>query len=317
MALRRRRLIVRPRHLSNEEWEEAEARRLASCPKAAAYDEDEVLEFMGAVWYLDHVRERDLIDVLKESRIPFPPAFTFDTYRLSRYLLHHWHKPEIREALHYQVRFVDTSAITRIRRTRVREELVRLVKNYTTPMATSMLRFNGLGELVPEMLKAIPAEWLSGHRALLHCGRLLMHQCLTEPPQPRTTQWDRQKVLRRINHRDLQLQSMRKSLYRLRRERKALLDRIRRAGVNVPPELGQLAAELQNLRRERAEVEARHARALADLHALFDRQVAEARAELTRVARECAEALSLLRPWGSEPETLPAKSLRTAVLERW
>lgn len=315
MALPRRRLIVRPRLLSNEEWEEAEAKHLAACPEAASYEEAEVLEFLGAVWYLDHVNERDMVDWLKENRIPFPPAFTFDTYRLSRYLLHQWHKAEIRKALHYQLRFLDSAAIARIRRTRRSEELLRLVQNYTSPLATSMLRLNGLADLVPEMMEAMPPEWLSGHRALLHCGRRLMHICLTEPPQPRSTQWDRQKLLRRIHHRDLQLQSMRKSLYRLRRERKELLERIRMAGADVPPELGRLAADLQNLRRERSEAEARHARALADLHARFDLQVAQAKADLTEVARECTEALGLLRPWGTEPDSPRAEPPWAATLE--
>lgn len=316
MALRRRRLIVRPRLLSNEEWEEAEAKRLAACPEAAAYDETEVLKFLGAVWYLDHVNERDMVDWLKESRIPFPPAFTFDAYRLSRYLLHQWHKAEIRAAFDYQLRFMDSAAIARIRRTRGREDLLRLVQIYTSPLATSMLRLNGLADLVPEMMEVMPPEWLSGHRALLHCGRRLMHTCLTEPPQPRSTQWDRQKLLRRIHHRDLQLQSMRKSLYRLRRERKTLLDRIRRAGAHVPPELGQLAADLQNLRQERSEAEARHARTLADLHAHFDLQVAQARADLDKVARECTEALSLLRPWGSEPQGAAVEPVWRGPLQR-
>lgn len=312
MAPARRYLLARPRFLTFDEWEQAEARWLAACPEAASYEEREVYEFLAAAHYLDFMGDRGLSRRLKRARIPFPPALTYDPYRLSRYLLSQWHNPGLRQTLHDEVILLDPEAISRIKRNRKLEDLVNLVTTHTPPVAFWMLRRYGMADRIPELMDALAPGQLTLNRVLLLFGRRLMHMCLTEPlPQARPSQWEKQKLLRRITLRDVQLRSMRRSLYHLRRERKALLTRLRQAGADLPPELGCLASELQQLRQERAAAEARHAQALAELSQRFEREVAQAQAELQATTRECAEALALLRPWGSpagDPQENPHQS---------
>lgn len=305
MASPRRYLLNRPRMLSNAEWEEALNTSLAACPAAAAYSEDEVLEFLSAAFYLDHLADRAVLEWLKENRLSYPAAFTFDPYRLSRHVLYCWANPEVRLALEYQIRFLDASTVTRIRRKRLPADLYGLVCRCSSPAAVWILQLYGLTDLVPDLLATLSPEEREAHRLWLQYGRLVMHQCLTEPPQPRSSQWDRQKLLRQIGLRDVQLRSMQKSIHRLRRERKSLLDRIRRAGAAVPPELGALAAELTQLRQARAEAEAAHRLELAALASRFDQELARVRAELAATAAETRDALALLLPWGLLPDSRP------------
>lgn len=115
-------------------------------------------------------------------------------------------------------------------------------------------------------------------------------------------------MIRRIRRRELQLRSMRQSIYILSRERKALLHRIRAAERAAAAELEALTARLAQIRGELATAEMAHAAAMSELAARQAAELAAIEGRVRASLQDFADALAERQAWA------PAAPLQGAVV---
>jgi hypothetical protein len=277
---------------------QAQEERFAACPAAAQYTDEEAEDFLGAALVLDNADPKGLVEFLQIGGIAFPPELAYDGYRLSRYVMHHkWANPVVRAALLDRVR-IDWPGLERQNRQGNLRGWTKAAEHYGPPAVIALMRHRGLAAQIPEFMAALPPWQLERHRALLMASKLLLHRYLTEPEPPRQpTPWEQRRLARRLRLRELQMRSMRSSLYKLRRERKALLNHMREVGRQKQPELDAYLAELEELRQARCEAERRHAAAMAEQARHHQETIARLRQQLAAAQQDYSAALQVRGTW--------------------
>lgn len=300
MTRRRRYLVLNEVMASREEgFADTLAERWAIGNEPARYSDEEAGEFLTAAQFLDTIDPATLVKRLRKARIGFPAELTFDPYRLGRHLLRRWPDETFRDTLRTQVMEVDWALLARLRRKGRVEGLLWLADRVGPPVAVATMRRFGMTDLIRPMLEAFSPQLHERYRALLQVGKALMHRYIHEPePARKPSPWEQQKLLQRIRLRDLQVRAMRKSLYALRRHRRAMLARLRGSERRIQqPALEALAVELQEIRLARAEAERQHAAALQEQAERYRREIARLKEELARVREDGGAAMAIRRAW--------------------
>jgi len=285
-----------------EDFAALQQERFAACPEAAQYSDEEVSDFLAAAQYLDASELKGTVAMLRRAKIAFPPDLAFDSYRLGRHLLSRWGDPSLRDTFFHDAMTVNYRLLARLRRQGDIQGLVDFADQDGPPAALSVLRNNGLGDMLPAVFAAFSPELATRHQALLLAGKVLMHRFLTEPaPQRQPSRWEQRKLIRRIRLRDVQLRSMKRSLHTLRRERKSLLARLPGATRRDQPELDVLAVQLQQIRAARAELEQNHAATLAQQARQHQEVMAALQEQLASALQDYSDTVRTRKAWLSDP----------------
>lgn len=298
MGKARRTLIVGAISASGRgEFPRRQQERFEACPEAARYSDEEAEDFIYVALCLDRAEYGAMSHILGTAGISAPVEVTFDSYRLGRYLFRRWASPDLREALLGRIVLLGPHSLAQLKRKRNQKEIMQLMELLSPPAALAGLRRSGTPDLVATAKGLMTPEQRSQYQALLHFAKVQMHQFLTEPEPPRRpTRWDHEKLARRLRLRDVQLRSMRKSLHHLRRERQALLARLRQNTMaEQRPELRRLAESLAALQHADVEAERLHAATLAARSAKNQEALATLRAQLADAETQYSRALALRR----------------------
>lgn len=293
MARRRRRLLDIPGS-ATVEYMEALARRLMErYPQAAAYDEDEVSDFFALADCLDRIDPVALRQALRRARVHVPPRVQTDAYRIGRNLLHRWHESGLRQTLVRSLLGLNLRALAPLKEAPL-DELMDVTASHGWVIGLWVMRQAGLDFRIPEVLAALSPEKAAVHRALLDVGRGLLCKYVTEPDlldlQP---SWrEQRKIIQKIRKRDVQMASMRRSIYALTLARKALVARIRRAERKARAELDALSARLEQIRHEAAAAEMAHAGALSEQARRHAAEIDALQSQLAGALQEFAAALA-------------------------
>lgn len=299
MAKRRRYLVTDALTACEEDdFLAAQEAAIAACPEAASMTDEEAEDFWVAARYLDCIEPQAVAHSLQRARIPYPPDLTFDGYRLGRYLFRRWSDPKVRQAFLERGISIEFRGLARVHRTREVSSLIPVSEFWGSPAALHLFRRHGMADLILAFMDNFTEAGIAQHRALLLFGKLTLHRFLTEPEPARTpSPWEQRKLARRLQLRDVQLRSMRGSLRKLGRERKLLLDRVRQLSRVDQRELDAPAAELAQLRTQRAELERLHAAALAEQAARHREALTRLRAEVAAMEQDYAETLAVRQTW--------------------
>lgn len=303
MPSNRRYLVARALNRSRiEEYAAAFAAEqeatMAACPDAAGITDLEAEEFWAAAVFIDSMDRNAIVKGLKRAHIPYPPTLAFDVYRLARHLFRRWNDPALRKALLEHVVNFDAGRLARLRRSGDISTMGPTIELFGAPACLWVLRHYDMSHMVEPLVASFTPEETARYRALLQFGKLTLHRFMTEPePATAPSPWEQQKLARRIRLREVQLRSMRRSLHKLRRERGALLERLRETGRIDQPELDAMAAELAELRARRAAAAKEHARELADRAESHRQALARLHAELTASEADYQAALARRRTW--------------------
>lgn len=290
--------IIRSRGQALEGFAEEQQAALAACPEAARFDDQEVEAFWAAALYLDMLEPNDVAKRIQKARISHPPELAFDPYRVGRHLFRRWSDPAVREAFLQRGVELEAALLARLGRDRDLPGLRPTLDHWGGPAVVYFLRRYRLGDLVAPLFESYTPEEARRHQALMHYGRLQLHQFLTEPEPARTpSSWERQKLARRIRLREVQLRAMRRSLRKVSQEHRDLQARLRELARTEHPELRPLADEWVRLRKQLQEMERRHRTELAALTAQHQEAQARLRAELALTQEVYRKTISLRRSW--------------------
>ncbi|MFZ5825871.1 MAG: hypothetical protein ACOY94_16360 [Bacillota bacterium] len=280
----------------------AQEAAFAACPEAARFTDEEAEEFWVAARYIDWIRPADVGRSLRWARVTYPPDISFDAYRLGRHLFRRWDDPAVRQGFLERGISIETRGLAKLRRTRQVSYLYDMLEEWGSPATLWLLRRHDMADLIPAVLESFTEALLNRHRALLLYGKLTLHRFLTEPePAKALSPWEQRKLARRLQLREVQLRSMRGSLRKLGRERSHLLDRLRDLGRVDRRELDALAAELAELRAQRAEEDRQHAAAIEAQANRYREVLARLRADVAAAERGYEQALAVRRTWLPAP----------------
>jgi hypothetical protein len=284
------------------EFAAAQEEQFAACPAAQQYTDPEVGEFLALAHYLDYSPAEEIIKGLRRAHIAFPPDQAFNEYRLCRHILRRSQDPAVREAFFQRGLILDWAAMRRLKQRADLTELLKFADVHGPPAALGIMRRFGMEHLVADLVHAFSPEQVARCRALLLFGRLLMHRCIDQPePSRQPTRWEQEKLARRIRLRDVQVRSMQRSQHRLRRERKALLARVRQIGLGDQPELDALALELAAIRAEREAAERQHRWTMQELSRQHHEAVQRLQAELAAAHQDQTDTLAARAAWLQTP----------------
>jgi len=269
-----------------------------ACPEAHGYTEEEVEDFLAAAQYLDMCQTKDVVLSLRRARITYPLDLAFDHDRLCRHILRRWADPALRQQFLRDAIEVNYGVFGKLKKAPDSALMQLIIKQITPAVARSVFRRVGLHEALEQLREVLTPEQVTLNEELMMIGRLKMHQCLAEPEPPRSqSRWEQQKLMKRIKLRDVQLHAMSRSLHRLRRQRTALLARLRKAGRTNQPELDALAGKLEEVRQQRAAAEERHAAALADQRQRFEEAAAALRQQIAQARIESDAVVAMRSAW--------------------
>ena len=298
MAKSRMSLVYRGiSHSVRPEWQAEQTERFAACPEAARFTDEEAEEFLFTAHVLDGLEHSELCKWFRKAGVVIPTALMYDHYRIGRHLLHRWADPVLRQSLLAHIPSDDEILRRAMRRRKVSEWLAQVDK-YGPVTVCAWFRLRGAAELLPLIKAAWSPVHEASYQALLRFAKLTLHRFLAEPePAPRPTRWDMEKVTSRMHVREVQFRAMRKSVHALHGERKALLSRLREATRQENTELHALAAQLEQVRAERAALEGQHAQAKAELLGRLQAEIASLKTQLLRNQDDYARAVAARVAW--------------------
>ncbi|HEY3368082.1 MAG TPA: hypothetical protein VGK74_23735 [Symbiobacteriaceae bacterium] len=296
MAQQKRSLVLSDLAASwTEDFSEQQQAAFATCPEAARYSDEEVEDFlMVAFTYDSHGQDHrtDLGKPLRKVGISHPAELAYDGYRLGRFIFRRWGDPAFRELIIGRVMHLPVRSWAGIMRGKF-SDAMDMVVQYRFAGGLAALRLAGLGDMIPAVKAAFSPEQQAQYAAVLLYGKLKLHQFITEPEPARTpTRWEQQKLLRRLHLRQVQMRSLKRSLHHLARERKALTNRLRALGEEVP-ELRHLAGLVAAVGAESQAAESRHAEAMAAQARQYEAAIGTLQARVEAVRANYAEALAL------------------------
>lgn len=271
---------------------------LADCPEAAQITDDEAEDFFLVSQYLEGVSLDSIRLSMRKAGIPVPTEISFDEYRLGRHIFRRWGDPKVKEAMITRGLQLENRALARLFRRRDPEHVRKLLEDLPTAALFAIFRRYGSAELIELARQQFDEGEQARYRGVLKYLKVLLYRFMTEPEPPRRpTRWDRAKLARRLNLREVQMRAMRKSVHHLRRERKALISRLRETSQQEQPELQSLAAQLTNLRAARAEAEAVAAAEREELIEHHLAELARMRTELADLQQDLAGGLAERGRW--------------------
>lgn len=245
-----------------EEFAEQQQAAFSACPEAHRFSDEEAEDFLLTALTCDFADEGDVGKALRKHGIAYPPELAYDTYRLGRHIFRRWADHQLRDLILNRVVGFSARECAAIIRRRM-DAVMELVKDYFYAGGMAGLRRLGVGDMVGPAKAALSAEQMRQYQATLLYAKLKLHQFTTETEPARApTRWEQQKLLRRLHLRQVQMHSLKRSLRRLRTERKALVGRLRHLQTEIP-ELRTLAEELEAVNTQRRALETSHAELLA------------------------------------------------------
>lgn len=269
----------------------------AAYPESERYSLEEVSAFWGVAAYLDMLDLANLKAVLRHRRIRIPALIQDDPYQIGRYLLSRWKEPEFRQLLisipHlHQERMADMAGRNDP------AEMAEMVVDHGFLPGIWALYCGGLGERIEAVVAHLSAEDREYLEHLTVYCRAVMHRYLTEPFLLRSlTMQERKAALRRIKGRALRMRAMRRSIYALDQERRALVSQARQMERQAMAELDRLSIQLEQIKERLAEAERLHAAALAGEAARFARELTGLRGAREALEQEFGQALAERSAW--------------------
>ena len=314
MAKNVRALLRFPRVDSYEEFESTGQSLMAACPEADLFRDEEVEEFFILAYLIEGTDLRNLKRRLRKAGLTVPPRLHFDPYRLGRYAIRRsWEEPTLRPRLLKVLGHMDFKNLIKLRTTTEMKPFLALFHGQGPLGALWLLRQAGLADRIPALMAALTpgeAAWYRGQR--LHV-RYMLHRMLTEPDHAdgRITMQEQRQIIRRIRHHDTQLRSLRRSLYTLTGERKALLAAVRSIERETGAALTQLTANLEQLRLDLALAERRHAEVMTERAARHAVEAGQLQARVEEEQADQAAAMAERQRWAP---ARPLAGRRVAVV---
>lgn len=269
----------------------------AAYPESAQYTLRELAEFYAVASYLDGMSLRAIRSNLGERRIRIPPLIQDDPYRICRYLMSRWMEQDFRQAL-LTIPAIPEPRLVALARRNDPAEMARLLATDTPFTGLWLLIRAGLEERIADAVALLSPKEQERYGHVITAGRAHMYRLINEPFLLRTlTMQERRGLIRRIRGRALRMRSMRRSIYALDQERRAVVAQARQAERAAMAELDHLAAELTRLQERLAEAERLHAEALARESSHFARQMAALQSERSALEHEFALALAERSAW--------------------
>ncbi|HEY3368688.1 MAG TPA: DUF2325 domain-containing protein [Symbiobacteriaceae bacterium] len=285
---------------------------LTRLPGHPDYPDEEVAEFGMIAGAIDQLTPEELLQVLKRGKVRVPAVYALDSDRLVRYVLYRWREPQVRAALTSGINLKHDKMSRAVQLGQL-EQLPALYRTDGVFLSDVLVIRGGHFHRLPEVMTGWSPEERKHREAWYRYGQALMQRLLHQPPiiWQKCGFQKRRRLIQCIRRRDLQLQSMRRSLYQVGRERKVLISRVWQAEREAAAEMDRLAAELKRLQQELAEAEVRHAETAAAAADRWCAEVDAAQREVEALTRDFAEALAERSAWA--PDT-PLTGLAVTVV---
>lgn len=269
-------------------------------PEVLRHTDEEVSQFLSVAAALDDA-PLDQIRIHVEGRsIRVPPWLWHDRYRICRFLLRQWLNPEIRRKLSEAVVLDKRSPSLQAARNGDLGRMVAGAEGFNWPLADIYpLCVLNRPDLIEPYKAALSPERMDWYRANLAYGRYLMlrHVYECKGLGQLFGLAEQQKIVQRIARRELKLQSMRRSLYSLGQERKALTTSLRQTDQASREELAALIARLDRAQVSLAAAEGDHAAAVALRTDEYQRRMATLEHEIAATQADFAAALVERSRW--------------------
>lgn len=292
MARRRRLLEMVPSFAMADDLERL-AHRLAARYPGAEYDDQEATDFFVLAQCLDRVSRSHLLKILRASRFHIPPRLQTDVYRIGRYLVSRWQAPGMRQHLLRSLVGIDPKVMAPLRNADAATVWETLGKD--GPIAALWALWeSGMGDRIPEVLALFTPEEEAIYRGALQVARLLLHKFITDPDllERQIPRREQRRIIQQIRRRDLQMSALRRSIYSLSRERKALVARTRQAERAARSALDALSSQLERIRQEAADAEQAHATALAEQARRHAEEIGALQSQIQAAHAQFAAALA-------------------------
>lgn len=272
-------------------------------PDCSQWPAEEALLISALVLSLEREENSYVAKILRHCGLISPPKLRHDRYRLIKYLFSHWHDPQIRERILTKIIVFRRDVIRRQSANFTPEKANRELRYLSPTFLIAPMQAIGLHAEADALLAMLDEEGMAYYRGDVLVGQIICYQLWRSPDPVVLSPLERRLLAQRLQRHTHRLQRLRRSIYHMDRERKALVQLGWEAERRASQVLDELIRHQERIEAELTTSIRDHAQRIASLQARQAEDLKTQRERLESRRAELAEVLAERGRW-SRPTPL-------------